>query len=200
MKCGDSFFEIMSLKEFLGKGWGRRWWNADLGVGVGGVGRGVELEQDGGGVVGGHGDGEFDAVAEGGGASGDFRATGLDVVGDEALDSKLGGEEDAGEGVELVRVGAGQDDAAIGDHVGGGVVDARDVGARQRREARARRVVGQVEVGRHHGVPRHAPALRPSRRAADDEHFLRGQQDHFTHQPVVRHILCKEPLTTINVM
>ena len=165
---------------------------------MGGVGRVVELELDDGGVVGGNGDGEVGAVVEGSGATDDFRATGLDIVRDEALDAKLRGEEDAGEGVELVRVGAGQDDAAVGDHVGSGVVDARDVGARQRREARARRVVGQVEVGRRHGIRRHAPALRPGPRAVDDEHILRGQHDHVTHQPVVRHILCKKPLTMIN--
>lgn len=166
--------------------------STDHGVGVRDERRGDEVELDCGGIGGREGDGEGSAIRQSGGAGYDGGPVAGDVRRDEALYAELGGEF-ARERVELVRVGAGDDDRSIGDKIGGGVVHARDSGAREGGEARARGVVRLVQIGRGHSIAGAAPPLRTVGRAVDDEHVARGEQHHVAHGARLRQVLHRPP-------
>ena len=149
-------------------------------------GRACQVDFDGLGRRGFHCGREGIAVLEPAGRGGEGRAVGTEVGRRERFDAELG-REVACESVELVRVGARHEDAAVGQQIGGGVVHARDGRPGERFEAPARRVVGAVEHGRLHGVYCVAPALRTAAGAVDDEHLARRQQDHVAHEAPLRH-------------
>ena len=97
----------------------------------------------------------------------------------ESLNAKLG-RELAGEVVELVRVAACDEDAAVGQEVGGGVVHPGNGRGCQHLEP-GFGVVGGVVDGVESRVAGLHPPLRPVPGAVDDQHVARRQDHHFAH-------------------
>ena len=132
-------------------------------------------------------DGEGFAVREvtRGGKAG---ASTAEVGGGERFDAELRGE-DARERVELVRVGASHQNAAVPQESRNRMIHAGNGGGRERLEATAQRSVRVVHDGVVRGVGSVAPALRPLLCAIDDDHIAVRRDDHVAHGARDWHVL-----------
>lgn len=114
--------------------------------------------------------------------------TRLQVGWRERLDPELRGERSC-ERVELMRVAASNQDAAVAEQISNRMVHARDPTPGQGLEAGAGavgRVVEDRVQGRVDGI---APSLRPGARAIDNKNVPGGKQDHVAHAPPHGHVL-----------
>lgn len=140
------------------------------------------------------GDGERDSenLTEGqghgsGDESGAFGIIGGGHVGwRPGLHAELGGE-GSREGVELMRVAACEQDAAIEEKIGRGMIHARDGGRRHEEEASGEGEAGAINEGIESRVGGVAPALGAILGAVDDEDVAGRKEEHVAHAASQRH-------------
>jgi hypothetical protein len=107
------------------------------------------------------------------------RLPGIQIWWFEGVDAELRGVL-ALEGVVLVRVAAGDEDAAVGEEVGGGVVEPGDGGGGEGLEPGCGVVCG-VGDGVEDGVGGLAPSLGSVPGAVDEQDVRRREEDHVAH-------------------